>query len=163
MAILYRDGKRPEAQEKKEVSPVSAKRKSLTKKQRQQVWNKSNGKCWYCGCELPQKGWHVDHLEPVIRETAVVRDTSDSPYSHKTVSTGACLKPELDTIDNMVPACAPCNLFKSTFSVEFFRQEIEAQIERARKTSVNFRTAERFGLIKAEPAPVVFWFEEQGL
>ena len=68
-------------------------------------------------------------------------------------------KPENDTIDNIVPACAACNLFKGVFSVEDFRAEILIQTERARKKSVNFRTAERFGLIKETNNNVVFWFE----
>jgi hypothetical protein len=67
--------------------------------------------------------------------------------------------PENDNITNMVPACAPCNLFKSTFTVEHFRAEIGEQVARGRKTSVNWRTAERFSQIVATPAPVVFWFE----
>lgn len=134
----------------------------LTKKQRQQVWDKSGGKCWYCGCDLPEKGWHADHLEPIIRRTMIVEDTSDSPYSHKSVSTGESHRPQHDKLANMVPACAPCNLFKTTFSVEFFRQEIEAQIERVRKAGSGFRIAERFGLIEAKPKSVVFWFETQG-
>lgn len=40
------------------------------------------------------------------------------------------------------------------------RREIEKQIERARAYSVNFRTAERFGLVEVIEKPVVFWFEK---
>lgn len=133
---------------------------ALTKKQRKQVWDKSGGKCWYCGIDLPEKGWHADHVESVIRLSTWVRGEGNSG---KFVATGEMHRAHNDKIENMVPACAPCNLFKSTFGVEFFRQEIESQIERARKTSVNFRTAERFGLIEAKPQPVQFWFERQGL
>lgn len=135
----------------------------LTKKQRKEVWEKSGGKCWYCGVDLPDKGWHADHMEAVIRETAIIRVNSNSRYSHKTVCTGGMLRPEKHDISNIVPACAPCNLFKSTFGVEFFRKEIELQVERARRSSVNFRTAERFGLIEVKTVPVVFWFERNGL
>lgn len=136
---------------------------ALSKKKRIEVWNKSQGRCWYCGCDLPEKGWHADHFVPIIRESQIVKDVSDSPFSHKSISTGRSLRPELDTIENIVPSCAPCNLFKSNFSVDFFRSEIRDQIERARKTSVNFRTAERFGLIQTNSEPVVFWFEKHGL
>jgi hypothetical protein len=117
----------------------------LTKKEREIVRLKSNGKCWYCGNALPLKGWHVDHFKPVYRQG------------------GELWKPENDVIENMVPACAPCNLFKSVFSVDEFRIEIAMQVLRARKTSVNFRTAERFGMIKEDIKPVVFWYEQQGL
>lgn len=36
-------------------------------KKRQAIWDKSNGHCWYCGCQLGEKGWHADHFEPVVR------------------------------------------------------------------------------------------------
>ena len=140
---------------------------TLTKKQRQQVWLKSKGLCWYCGEDLPEKGWHVDHIEPVFR-SATSPTKVETPFGKVPESIQLLLdnkgmeKPENDTIENMVPACAPCNLFKSVFSVDGFRKEIEAQIERARKSSVNFRTAERFKLVEVKPAPVVFWFEKQG-
>jgi len=114
---------------------------ALTKKERAEVRSKSNGHCWYCGCGLPEKGWHADHVDAVYR------------------SNGSMNKPENDTIENMVPACAPCNLFKSVYSIEEFRNEISLQVERGRKSSVNFRTAERFGLIQEKFGPVVFWFE----
>ena len=132
---------------------------ALNKKQRQAVWAKSGGKCWYCGCDLPDKGWHADHIQPIIRESKIVPDTSNSIYSHKFVHTGKCGRAHHDTIDNMVPSCAPCNLFKATYDVEFFRSEIEAQIERVRKASSGFRIAERCGLIETNPKRVVFWFE----
>lgn len=118
---------------------------ALTKKQRAQVWGKSGGKCWYCGCDLTTS-WHADHLEPVFREPA-----------------GKTRKPERDNIANIVPACAPCNRLKATCPLELFREEIELQAERARRSSVNFRTAERFGLIKVTTQPIVFWFEKHGL
>ena len=85
----------------------------LTKKQRQIVWDKSGGKCWYCGCDLPEHGWHADHVIAVVREIAVVQNKPGSMYSHRITSTNKTTRPEHDTIDNMVPACAPCNLFKT--------------------------------------------------
>lgn len=136
---------------------------SLTKNQRAIVWAKSDGHCWYCGDPLPVKGWHADHFEPVIRESRLVRDESDSEHTHKFVSTGKMLHEKKDTLENMVPSCAACNLFKSTFDVEFFRQEIAAQIERVRKNAGSgFRIAERFGLIQCQAKDVVFWFEQNG-
>lgn len=35
---------------------------ALTKKQRAILREKFGGKCAYCGCELPEKGWHADHV-----------------------------------------------------------------------------------------------------
>ena len=112
----------------------------LTKAERKTVWDKSNGICWYCGRKL-KKGWHADHCNAIYRYP----DGSYKKENHK--------------LENIVPACAPCNLFKSVFTVEEFRAEIQEQVKRSRKTSVNFRTAERFGLIEVIEKPVVFWFE----
>jgi len=133
---------------------------SLTKNQRKSVWAKSGGLCWYCGGVLPERGWHADHFNAVIRGSKVVENPKGSKYTHRVVCDATKLRPDNDTLDNLVPACAPCNLFKSTFGIEFFRAEIAAQVDRARKSSVNFRTAERFGLIQSQDRPVVFWFEQ---
>lgn len=129
---------------------------ALNKKDRQLVFDKSSGHCWYCGCEL-KKGWHVDHLEPIRRYKSIRATETGSEFFD------TCERPHLDTIENMVPACAKCNLFKGGFSLEGFREEISFQVDRSREYSVNFRTAERFGLIEIISKPVQFWFEENGL
>lgn len=115
---------------------------ALTKKQRQEVWNKSDGHCWYCGSTLPEKGWHADHVEPIYR---------DKKFGTQ--------KPRNDIIENIVPACATCNLFKNVFNLEQFRYELSRQVDRARETSINFRMAEKFEQIEATRSPIVFWFE----
>ena len=123
-------------------------------RRRRKIWDKTNGKCWYCGCDLSEKGWHVDHVEPVIRVTDIAKKASDCP-DH-------AWKPERERDDNKVPACSRCNLYKSTYSVEDFRKLLERQVELARKSSVNFRNAERFGLITVNEPKVVFYFETVG-
>jgi hypothetical protein len=142
---------------------------ALKNKQRKLVFAKSNGRCWYCGCELPEKGWHADHLKPVIRTFPVSKTTIKTQFGEvpehikKLLDDKGMANPQNDTIENIVPACAPCNLFKSVFSVEEFRTEIQQQVHRARKTSVNFRTAERFGMIQINIEPIKFWFETEDL
>lgn len=131
----------------------------ITKAQRAELRLKFGGRCAYCGCELPEKGWHADHVEPVRRDFEMVLAPTGSGVTHVTRSTGKVMHPELHAIENLFPACAPCNLFKGAYSVEGMRREIEKQVERARAYSVNFRTAERFGLIEVVEVPVVFWFE----
>ncbi|HEY2455195.1 MAG TPA: HNH endonuclease signature motif containing protein [Scandinavium sp.] len=132
----------------------------ITKAQRAELRMKFGGRCAYCGCELPEKGWHADHVEPVRRDFEFVRAPAGSVSSVVARSTGKVMHPELHAIDNLYPACAPCNLFKSAFSVEMMRKEISKQAERARAYSVNFRTAERFGIVAVIEKPVVFWFEQ---
>ncbi len=104
---------------------------------------------------MPVKGWHADHLEPIKRYKSL--RSTDTGYE----SFNTCEKPHLDLIDNMVPACRKCNLFKGVFSVDEFREELSCQVSRAREYSVNFRNAERFGLIETNNNPVVFWFERK--
>lgn len=133
----------------------------LTKKERRIVFDKFGGKCAYCGCELPDKGWHADHIEPCLRKMEIVpRDERKNPLAFEVRHSGEFFNEEANRIENFYPACAPCNLFKATFSLELFRTEISKQVERAALYSVNFRTALRFGQIELNEIPVVFWFEK---
>lgn len=120
---------------------------------------KFGGKCAYCGCELPEKGWHADHVEAVHRKLEIDEEAREKGL-WKLKQTGESFRPENDTLENMFPACAPCNLFKSVFDLEEFRRQIAFQTGRALKSSVNFRTAERFGQVQITPSPIVFWFEK---
>lgn len=115
----------------------------ITKAEREAVRMKFGGNCAYCGCELNSR-FHVDHVKAVFR--------------NKCLEAGA-YKPQNHNEENLFPACAPCNLFKSTFDIEGLRGEIAEQVERARRYSVNFRVAERFGLIQETKNPIKFWFE----
>ncbi len=110
---------------------------------RQRIWAKSDGKCWYCGCELSEKGWHVDHIEPMRRNWW--ENTS--------------LHPERDTEENEVPACASCNVQKGSLSVEAFRQKIVGYINSLNEYHTQYAVAKRYGLIRETQLPVRFWFE----
>ena len=131
----------------------------LTQSQRAALRMKFGGRCAYCGEMLPEKGWHADHMEPVLR-ISEVDERARQKGLWKLKATGKLTYGQHDSLENHFPACAPCNLFKATFSVELFREQIAKQVERARASSVNFRTAERFAQIKVTTSPVVFWFEK---
>ncbi|MDU2939975.1 MAG: HNH endonuclease, partial [Enterobacteriaceae bacterium] len=124
----------------------------LSKKQREELRMKFGGRCAYCGCELPEKGWHADHVEAALRKWHFGERKSNG--TRAVIYTGEHWKPENDVLENLFPSCAPCNLFKATFSVEMFREQIAEQAERARKYSVNFRTAERFGQVQITHPPI---------
>ncbi|MFP9529116.1 HNH endonuclease [Pectobacterium brasiliense] len=130
----------------------------LSKKQREELRMKFGGRCAYCGCELPEKGWHADHVEAALRKWHFGERKQNGMRA--IVYTGEHWKPENDVLENLFPACSPCNLFKATFSVEMFREQIAEQAQRARQYSVNFRTAERFGQVQITQSPIVFWFEK---
>lgn len=131
----------------------------ISKSQRAALRLQFGGRCAYCACELPEKGWHADHVEPVRRDFDIVRAPQGSRVTHIARSNGRVFHPDRHELDNLYPACSPCNLFKSSFSVEAFREQISHQPERAQAYSVNFRTAQRFGLVTVIERPVVFWFE----
>jgi 5-methylcytosine-specific restriction endonuclease McrA len=130
---------------------------NLTKKQRAELRMKFGGRCAYCGCELPEKGWHADHVEPVDRVLDYVRN--EDGWGGKIVATGELGRPERDTLENLNPACASCNLDKHSMSLESWRKAIANKVDVCRYESA-FRHAERFGLIIEVQKPVVFWFEQ---
>ena len=119
----------------------------LTKK-RQAIWDKSNGKCWYCGCDLSVSKWQADH---VIPECSIWRDREDRNY--------------INSIKNMVPACRDCNIGKGPRSIEEFRARIEETATFFSKKSARLKLGIRYKQIKIRVYnnPVVFWFEKMGL
>lgn len=117
----------------------------MNKKMRAQILAKTNGVCFYCGCNLPEKGWQADHFHPVIR-----------------LGKKMCY-PELDTLENLVPSCAPCNNFKSASTIDGYRAMIADQFENVQKYSTGMRQLVRLGLVDMSPVPVRFWYEENGI
>lgn len=116
---------------------------------RQIIFDKYEGRCAYCGCEL-QKGWHVDEIEPIRRNWEYVND--------KKVYTG-CMHPERLTIENQNPACPSCNINKHSESLENFRNNIAAYMKHLNEISTQYKIAKRYGLIKETGSEVVFYFE----
>ncbi len=122
----------------------------LTKAEREQVFSMFDGHCAYCGCELA-KGWHADHLEPVIRV----------PSEHLE---GAVLElhPERNTIENYRPSCAPCNIDKSRMSLERWREWLGVRLASLSKQP-GFKLLKAHGLVAETGAPIVFYFERVAL
>ncbi|GAB3937540.1 HNH endonuclease [Larkinella terrae] len=123
-----------------------------TKKEREIIFNKFNGRCAYCGCELT-KGWHVDELEPCIRNHRWDRQ------KRKFVHDGTYQHPERLNIDNQMPACASCNINKHSESLEGFRQLIAGFLKSLNRDSTQYKIAKRYGFIQEVEKPVVFYFE----
>ena len=148
---------------------------NLTKIQRETLRMKFGGRCAYCGCELPERGWHADHVEPVLREWW--KNTAGWKESHSfkwevNEATGRFNKiaiplekaglerPHNDTLDNLFPACRECNIDKHASTLEHWRKAIEDKVGVCRRNYTAFRHAERFGLVKDLTKPVIFWFEQ---
>ncbi|ENU92074.1 hypothetical protein F971_01961 [Acinetobacter vivianii] len=116
----------------------------LTKTQREELKQKYDGRCAYCGDELTDK-WHADHLEAVVRDLV----------------TGKPEKPENDVYENLMPACTACNHNKRSMSLESWRKILahyrDVQVPR---DCSQIRHLMRFGLVEFIQKPVVFHFEQ---
>lgn len=130
---------------------------------REKLRMKFGGKCAYCGVDLPEKGWHGDHVKPVIRNAKWVQ-ASYGPEGYVRggyTPTGEVDHPDNDTLDNIFPACAPCNIDKGASSLEEWRHWLQDRmIESMRENWPNFRHALRFGRIAVINEPLIFWFEK---
>lgn len=111
-------------------------RKQIAQKIRKQVYEKYNRHCAYCGCELKYKDMEVDHVIPVYGKDGG------------------------NDIDNLLPSCRMCNFYKSTFTLEDYRKNLESLHERLQKLFI-YRMAMKYGLITEHKNKVVFYFEKE--
>lgn len=109
------------------------------------------GRCAYCGEQLGER-WHADHLLPVVRDCKWV-------WGKGFVPTGELLRPQHDTIDNMMPACPPCNIDKGSNSLEWWRKKLQDATAVLARNNPTYRHARRFGLVAETGASIRFYFE----
>lgn len=121
----------------------------MKKELRERVYKRYGGRCAYCGEKIEYKAMQIDHIVPKERFSLLYRQSSRL-YG-------------VDDIENLNPSCRKCNNFKTVWTLEEFRRELSQQITRGRERSVNWRMAEKFGLIQVTNRPVVFYFETQGV
>ena len=126
---------------------------ALSKKDRQTIHDKYDGRCAYCGDPL-EKGWHVDHL------LAVERVLKWNGKLRKWVKTNQMRKPENDHIGNCMPSCPSCNINKHSHSLEWFRKLISGFLKSLNRDITQYKIAKRYGFIKEIEQPVVFYFEK---
>lgn len=127
----------------------------MKKSEREALRMKFGGRCAYCGKPLPDR-WHADHLEPVRRELHA--KTIPGTRTFRFVS-GKPTRPELDTIENMMPACPPCNINKHAMDLETWRRVIASGVESLNNNHSTYRIAKSFGLLVETAEPVRFYFE----
>ncbi|MGL5511795.1 MAG: hypothetical protein ACRDBM_00965, partial [Sporomusa sp.] len=65
-----------------------------------------------------------------------------------------------DEEHNLLPACRSCNHYKSTLTIDEFREQIAKWPERLMRDSVTYKNAVRYGLVTPNIKPVVFYFEK---
>lgn len=117
-------------------------RKPIPKKIREEVYNKCNGHCGYCGCELDIKDMQVDHIESVYLAELKGKEVNDNK-------------------DNYMPSCRMCNYYKSTSTIEQFREKLTTMLMRNVRLPFDYRLALKYGLVKEDVKPVEFYFEKE--
>ncbi len=134
----------------------------MKKKDRQLIFDKYNGKCAYCGCDL-EKGWHVDEIEPIRRGWEYKTDENGkriwNEQKNDWEKINTMMHPERLHTDNQNPACASCNINKHSDSLEDFRTRIKQFVESLNKYSVQYKIAKRYGLVIETGIEVKFYFE----
>jgi 5-methylcytosine-specific restriction endonuclease McrA len=129
-------------------------RKEIAKSVREAVKQKFNGRCAYCGCK--PKRLQVDHIVPYCFPHVLDNDLLRKRYVPEFLY--HLRSGDINSKDNLFPACQSCNGFKGGYHLEEFRMSLAAQPERAEK-NINYRMAKRFGLVEETGKDVVFYFE----
>lgn len=120
---------------------------------RQQVFDKYNGRCAYCGCEL-ENNWQVDHITP------------KKHYEWNLIYGNP------NDINNLMPSCRKCNHYKRCLSLEGFRYYMQSFHNRLsklpKKTKIKKTEeritymqdiAQRYGITTDNPFGGKFYFE----
>lgn len=115
-------------------------RKPIPKKIREKVYKKYDGHCAYCGCMLEYKDMQVDHIDSIERARIEGRISEEN-------------------IDNYNPACRQCNFYKGTYTVDEFRKNISKKLLPNLQKNFNYKLALKYGLIREDIKPVLFYFE----
>ncbi len=125
------------------------------KKQIPVIWKMYNGSCGYCGDKIDIKDMQADHIIPQRNFIWHIKNNMWVPEFLRHLTEFDC-----DHIDNAMPSCRVCNKRKDTYHLQLFREELEMQVERAAKTSANYRMALKYGQITESKHPIVFYFEK---
>lgn len=120
----------------------------MAKINRQEVLDKYNGHCAYCGCNLILKTMQVDHIWPKAKFHFFI--------SRRYENREPC---EFEQIGNLNPACISCNKRKASMPIEKFRQQLARDVFMLKRDVPKFSTALRYGQIKETESPIKFYYE----
>jgi 5-methylcytosine-specific restriction endonuclease McrA len=115
-------------------------RKQLSKANRLKVYYKYDKHCAYCGCDLEYEDMQIDHIKAVYK-SELDKENADESF------------------ENLMPACRMCNFYKSTFSIEQFRERLHSLHVRLNEQFI-FRLALKYGIVNLNSKPIVFYFEK---
>lgn len=124
----------------------------MKKTDRELIFNKYDGKCAYCGCELT-KGWHADHIEPIVRDFIYNKN------KQRFETNGIFRNPENENLQNYNPSCPSCNIQKNSYTLEQFRENIKQFVNSLNQYSTQYKFAKKYGLVSETDIEVKFHFE----
>jgi len=114
---------------------------------RLKIYEKYDGHCAYCGEKIKMDNWHIDHIEPVLR------DIYTKKYD----------KEKFDVEENLNPSCRSCNVIKNSFTLEQFRENVQNFVNSLNSHSTQYKFAKKYNLIKETDKKVKFYFETHGV
>lgn len=119
----------------------------FSKSTRESVFNKYDGHCAYCGCELKLSNYHIDHIHP---KSGYIQVENGKPVSP-------------NRIENLNPSCRACNTYKHFYSINEFRMYLKQMFESRQdylfKSNTKFELAKKFGVITVLEWDGLFYFE----
>jgi len=69
---------------------------------------------------------------------------------------------DINSTNNLLPACKSCNTVKGVYFLDEWRAEISKKATRLKRNS-RFALLLRFGIVEIVEKPVIFYFETMGL
>ena len=127
------------------------KRKTISKKLRQNVFEKYKGHCAYCGKEIDIKDMQVDHAI-AYAQSVYGRDwerVSEMIFDNT-----------INDFDNLMPSCRQCNFYKGIRDIEQFRARIKNELEHTCRQTFQTRLAIQFGMIEYHEWDGKFYYEK---
>ncbi len=116
---------------------------ALSKKVRQQIYERFDGRCAYCGCPIEYKQMQVDHYYPRCRERFYARR----------------FKIDVHAPENLMPTCRRCNHYKRARTPNQFRELMKTLHERLEAIYI-LKVAVDFGMATIKPFDGKFYFEK---
>ena len=107
---------------------------------RKKIFDKYDGHCAYCGCEIDFSKMQVDHFNAQIWN----KDKGEKPDN---------------SFENLMPACKECNRYKSAWNIEYIRELLEKSKKQLLKTQ-NLRILNRLNGFQINDEPIEFYFEK---
>lgn len=114
---------------------------TFSKKIRQIVYDKCNGHCAYCGCELTMKDMQIDHAYSQYH----------AKYHNEEIN---------NDIDNLMPSCRQCNFYKHESNIEGFRNKLNTILQYSCKKDFVVRLAIKYGFLNVGNWDGRFYFEK---